>query len=340
MRPISLIPSVNGETADDGRMMTQNYLEMKEIVVMMLGGARRVSFAELLKESGKKLGYDIKIVSYELLRQVPIAIIGEVIVGLKWTDPDVVADIVKVAKEQNVDIILPFVDGAIEIASKCKAQLPEVFIPVSEYEISRMLFDKLEAARLFRENKLAIPKTYTVRNAEVPAIAKPRHGTSSRGIRIFYNIDELMGLENLSDYLVQEYIEHREEYTVDCYVSQTGEILTAVPRLRIEVVGGEVSRTETFRIPELMDMSREVIKAFDLRGPVTLQFIHDLDNDRYLLMEVNPRLGGGVICSIFAGAPIPDYILREALGQPVEPCDDWRPRTLMARYQKETIFHD
>lgn len=311
----------------------------QKLVVMMLGGARRVSMAELLKESGKRMGYDISIISYELLKQVPIAIVSKVVVGLKWTDPGVVADIVRVAEENDVDIILPFVDGAIEIASECRKFLPDVFIPVSEYEISKRLFDKLEAAKVFKEHQLLTPKTYSVINAEVPAIAKPRHGTSSRGIKIFRNIEDLMQLENLSEYLVQEYIEHREEYTVDCYVSQQGEILVTVPRLRIEVIGGEVSRTETFRIEELMDMSRDVIKALDLRGPVTLQFIHDLDNKRFLLMEVNPRLGGGVICSIFAGAPIPDYILKEALKVPVTACDDWSPNTLMARYQKETIFH-
>lgn len=57
-----------------------------------------------------------------------------------------------------------------------------------------------------------------------------------------------------------------------------------------------------------------------------------------MLMEINPRLGGGVICSIFAGAPITDYILREALGLDVNPSTDWIPGTLMARYQKEAIF--
>ena len=57
-------------------------------------------------------------------------------------------------------------------------------------------------------------------------------------------------------------------------------------------------------------------------------------------MEVNPRLGGGVICSIYAGATIPDYILQEALGIPVRPCEDWVDRCLMARYQKETIFYN
>lgn len=316
--------------------MTHN----QKLVVMMLGGARRVSIAELLKQSGSRMGYDIDIVSYELLKEVPIASIGKVEVGLKWDDPGVVDDIVRVALEYEVNIILPFVDGAIEVASRCREKLPNVFIPVSDAEISNEMFDKVLAAKAFKEKNLPIPKTYSIINAALPAIAKPRRGSASKGIKVFYNMEDLMHLENIKDYLLQEYISNVEEYTVDCYISQQGEILCAVPRIRLEIMGGEVTRTRTCRNDLLVKMSRQVIEAFGLRGPVTLQFLHDLDRDRFLLMEVNPRLGGGVICSVKAGAPIPDYIICESLGVPCKPCDDWCDNTLMARYWKEIIFYN
>lgn len=311
-----------------------------QITVLMLGGARRVSMAEQLRDSARRLGRDIKIISYELMSQVPIASVAKVVVGLKWSDPDVVADIVKLARKESVNIILPFVDGAIEIAARCRRHLPEVFIPVSDPETSERMFDKVVAAKAFREASLPIPTTYNVVTAQLPAIAKPRRGSASRGIKVFYNMDDLMHLDNLGDYIVQEYIEEREEFTVDCYVSGEGEILCTVPRRRIEVMGGEVTRTCTCRLPKLMETSRDVIRAFNLRGPVTIQYLHDLKSDRYLLMEVNPRLGGGVVCSIFAGAPITDYIIQEMLGKKLKACDDWKDHTLMARYWSEVIFHD
>ena len=313
---------------------------MKKINIMMLGGARRVSMAELFKRSGERIGREVSIISYELLEQVPIALVGKVIVGLRWSDPNVVADIVKVAREYEIDIILPFVDGAIEIASKVTQHLPGVFVPVGDFEVNRTMFDKVAAAKAFEQAGLPIPKTYSAINAKMPAIAKPRKGSASRGIKIFHTLDELMQLENLSDYLVQEYIENRDEYTVDCYISQKGEILTVVPRVRLEVMGGEVTRTITCRNATLDRLSRQVIETFGLKGPVTLQFIHDLDRNRYLLMEVNPRLGGGVVCSIYAGAPITDYIVDESRGITLQPCDDWAYNTLMARYQKEAIFYE
>lgn len=309
-----------------------------KLTVLMLGGARRVSIAELLKRSGQRLGYDVRIVSYELETKVPIATVGKVVPGLRWKDDGVVNDILRVAIEYEAKIILPFIDGSMSVAARCKEAMPSLFVPVSEPSTSLTMFDKKLAAKAFEEAGIPIPLTYKIINAEMPVIAKPRFGSASRGIKIFHDIDDLMHLHDLSEYLLQEYIENKKEYTVDCYVSQAGEILVTVPRERLEIMGGEVTRTVTKHIPELEKMSRDILKKFDFRGPVTLQFLYDINRNRFLLMEVNPRLGGGVVCSIYAGAPIPDYILSEALGVDVRPCDDWIPNTLMARYQKETIF--
>ena len=296
--------------------------------------------AELLKRSGERLGYDIRIISYELDNQVPIASVGKVVTGMRWTDPGVVDDIIRVAIEHEVRIVLPFIDGAISVAARCKEKMPGLFVPVSDPDTATRMFDKIVAAKEFETAGIPIPTTYKIINAEMPVIAKPRFGSASRGIHVFHDIEDLMHLEDISEYLLQEYIEDKREYTVDCYVAKDGEILVTVPRERLEIMGGEVTRTVTTRIPQLEEMSREIIGKFEFRGPVTLQFLYDIRRNRFLLMEINPRLGGGVICSIYAGAPVPDYILSEALDIPVRPCNDWADKTLMARYQKETIFYN
>ena len=133
--------------------------------------------------------------------------------------------------------------------------------------------------------------------------------------------------------------ENADEYTVDCYVSTvSGRVACAVPRLRISTSGGEVDRTETRRIPTLMQQSEHILTELKFRGPVTLQFLHDKATDRYLLMEINPRLGGGVVCSIHAGADIAEMILRESRGEEARRIDDWRDRALMTRYFAEVMF--
>ena len=313
---------------------------MKEgqLTILLLGGGRKVSLAQMFKESGKRLGYKIFIISYDLSKEVPVVLEAEVIKGLPWTDPAVVGDVCNIVSEKNVDIILPMVNGAIEVASMCKIRLPDVFIPVTDFSVAKSLFDKVEAAKLFKNEGFPIPRTYTVLTAKMPAIVKPRRGSKSRGIQIFNDIEDLMHLQNLSGYIIQEFLRNCKEFTVDSYIDSEGRILVSVPRERIEVMGGESTRTKTCKNEELQKFNEDVIKKLKLRGPVNIQFLYDEDTDRYLLMEVNPRIGGAVICSILAGAPIADYILLESQGRPLEPCDDWRAGTLMARYLKEAVF--
>ena len=312
----------------------------KPIAILMLGGGRSVSMAELLKESGRRRGAEVEVTGYELITKVPLASVGNIVQGMQWDDERVVDDIVRVARELDVDIILPFSNVAVDVAARVRPLLPDVFMPVCDPETAAVMFDKIEAAKAFKDSGLPMPRTYNVLSAELPAIAKPRHGRCSRGVKVFTNMDDLMHLEHIQDYLIQAYIANKDEYTVDCYVTQQGEILCAVPRLRKHVSDGESTRTVTCRQPELERMVRKVIETFRLRGPVNVQFLYDRDRDRYLLMEVNPRLSSGVICSIKAGAPIADYIIGESLGDKLEPCDDWRDNTLMTRYWKEVIFYN
>lgn len=311
----------------------------KQLSILLLGGGRKVSLSGHIKERGKHLGFDVTVFSYDLSKEVPVHLEAEVIKGLPWNDTNVVEDICNIVRDKHIDIILPMVNGSIEVASMCKVRLPNVFIPVTDFSIAKPLFDKSDAAKLFKDEGFPIPRTYTVLTAKMPAIAKPRKGSKARGIQIFHDMEDFMHLHNLAGYHVQEYIQHRKEYTVDSYIDNNGKILVSVPRERLEVMGGESTRTKTCKNEFLQDFSKTVIEKLNLRGPVNIQYIYDLDTDRYLLMEVNPRLGGGVICSILAGAPIIDYIIQEATGMDAEPCSNWLAGTMTARYLKEAVFY-
>ena len=99
-----------------------------------------------------------------------------------------------------------------------------------------------------------------------------------------------------------------------------------------------MSRTETVDDPEITALARRTLEATGLVGAVTVQMLRDLDTDRLMLMEINPRLGGGAVCSVAAGADIPSLILREVLDlPPVEP--HWQPGVQIARYLDEVVFY-
>ena len=104
------------------------------------------------------------------------------------------------------------------------------------------------------------------------------------------------------------------------------------------MAGGEVTRTETVGDPEIVDLARRTLEATGLVGAVTVQMMRDLDTNRLMLMDLNPRLGGGAVCSVAAGADIPSLILREVLDlPPVE--QHWQAGVQIARYLDEVVFY-
>lgn len=318
--------------------MSEYFRSRRNINILFLGGAKRVSMAEQLIKAGAGFGIEVKIFSHELSPCEPIASIGTIITGNKYLSPEIDTELDEIIANHDIHILLPFIDPAIEVAARCKERHPEVFVPVSSEEVAKTMFDKMLSAQAFENAGIPIPTTYND-SITFPAILKPRKGSASKGIIIARNADDLNAATDPDGYLIQEYISDREEYTVDCYVgTQDKEVKCAVPRIRLATAGGEVIRTETRRIQALESLSGEILKKLHLEGAVTLQFLHDLETGRFLLMEVNPRLGGGVICSICAGANIAKMIISESIGINAMPVKDWQDGVLMTRYMKEVIF--
>lgn len=310
----------------------------KELNVLFLGGAKRVSLAQHLMDAGKKRGFEVHVYSYELDKCVPVACVGEVIIGKKWKDSDLYSDLHHVIEKYRITMVLPFVDPAILVANHLKVQESNVFVPVSSEEMCKTMFDKVLSAEWFEKYGVKHPDTYTKDTISYPAIFKPRKGSASKGIFVAYSVENHKDV-NLDDYLVQQYIEGGKEYTVDCYVAQDGRVLSVVPRVRLETAGGEVVRSMTVRNEAIIKESRSILATKNLIGPVTLQFISNREETEFYIMEINPRLGGGVVTSIGAGSGILNMLLDEYEGKRAEASDEWKENTIMTRYFKEVIFY-
>ncbi len=313
----------------------------KNINILFLGGAKRVSIARMLVSAGTVYDCKVNIFSYELDKHVPISIVGNVILGLKWNDAKLMEHLHEVVVEHGIDIMIPFVDAAVGVVAHYRSIYHDVWAPVCSYEKVEKMFDKVASAQEFEHAGLNIPRTYRTGRPVFPLIAKPRHGSASRGIEILEDVREFRRIIAKSDdYLIQKYVRNRKEYTVDCYVTANGVVQCVVPRLRKEVIGGEVSNTVTVADAEIDDAARKTISRLGLYGAITIQFLRDLDTDNLLLMEINPRLGGGVVCSVHAGAPIPEYIIGEYLKTPLTPSEDWKEGVEIVRYMQEVVFEN
>lgn len=307
-----------------------------------------MSMARMLISAGEARGVDVRIYSYELSRHVPVAAVAAgVVEGLRWADPQIYESLVDTIRSLDIHIVLPFVDPAVGIAARLRERyfvegsgLEHIFVPVSSPALCDVMFDKSLAAEMFERLNLPIPATYTKGRPEFPLIAKPVNGSASKGIKVINSTADFRSVITPAGiYLIQEYIPERREYTVDCYVSAAGDICAVSPRVRIEVVGGEVSRTATVLWPELEELSRTTLRRTGLCGAVTVQILHDTRTGRLLLMEINPRLGGGAVCSVHAGVDIPGMIIDEYLGIGPRPMRA-EPDVEIVRYFDEVVFRN
>lgn len=311
----------------------------KPLGILMLGGAKRVSIGRKLLKAFADRGVEARLVSYELEAHVPIAAIGTVVIGKRWNSPELQADLDRVKEEYGIGVVIPFVDGAVAVAAQFASRCVDVFYPGSDEAMATAMFDKTAADGIFHDAGLPTPRrAFADGNTLFPLIAKPRRGSASKGIRIIKTA-EALSETNPEEFLIQEYICGGEEISIDCYVSvHTGKVLCISPRRRVETLGGEAVRSITLDKPEAKELARRILEKLPLRGAVTIQLICEpRDVGRLMIMEINPRLGGGVVCSIGAGADIPGLIADEALGLEVGPVEA-SAGVEMVRYFDEVIF--
>jgi carbamoyl-phosphate synthase large subunit len=109
-----------------------------------------------------------------------------------------------------------------------------------------------------------------------------------------------------------------------------------VPRKRIEIRAGEVSKSQIIKNENIMYQAAEVVTKLGAGpGVITLQLFLT-DDGRVKFIEINPRFGGGVPLSIKAGANFPKWILREILGEKVNiRFNGFKDKLIMTRYDAE-----
>ncbi|MDE6279247.1 MAG: hypothetical protein K2M05_04675, partial [Paramuribaculum sp.] len=106
---------------------------MENILIVALGGAKRVNMLGHFISTGRQLGFNVSIVSYELEKKVPVAAIADVVIGKRWSDPDLLDNIIEVidryrsSKKYASVIVLPFVDGAIAPAARLASRCSDIY---------------------------------------------------------------------------------------------------------------------------------------------------------------------------------------------------------------------
>ena len=120
-------------------------------------------------------------------------------------------------------------------------------------------------------------------------------------------------------------------------------LVCGVPRRRIEVRGGEISKGRSVREPLAPYLRERMSRLPGAYGCLTAQFFvgHDWDSvaEPVLGIEVNPRFGGGYPLTDHVGGEYVSWLLEECLTGASRPyTEDWRDGVTMLRYDEAVYF--
>jgi len=296
------------------------------MIVLLIGAGRRVSLAN------RFISHGFDVYSYETETNCPISTVATIINGKFWLEPDIREDIFSAIKETNADLILALSDHATPILSSITYH----GVVVASGRTNSLCLNKHKF-----EQKLQSQDFYPNVQANKPVILKPIFGANSKGI---YKLSYEDYLNHKNEYekthVAQQLIEGFE-ISVDAYFNKYSKMIDAVPRKRVEIQGGEVSRSTTLSREAygVVDLTKIVGEQFGLVGPICAQYIIDENNKAYI-MEINARFGGGVILSMEAGFDQVQLLKEEYVEN--KPClpklYDWQSNFSMTRYFNEYFY--
>lgn len=227
----------------------------------------------------------------------------------KCNEQNYIEKLLEICEKEKIECLIPLYEGEFQILLKNKKRFSDIntVLLASDIEIVELFSYKKLVFEFLYKNDIKTPFVYEkVQDIEYPVIVKPNNGMGSIGVFKAKNKKELdFFSEYVENSIVQKYVDGIE-YTIDSFCDLQGNPIYIVPRVRIEVRCGEVSKSKTVKNEILINKTRELIKLINktynngLRGPLTFQFIEK--NGEYYFLELNTRFGGGVPLTFRAGA--------------------------------------
>lgn len=320
---------------------------MTEINLLFCAAGRRVSLIMQFKDAMQELGISGKIIAADAGNMAPASYVAdEMVKVLRVDDPNYVANLLDICVKYKINLLTSLIDTDLILISEHRQEFEDIGVKLllCSPETNTISFDKKKTYEFFVQNGIDTP--YTMNEKEIgnltvqdfPVLLKPWDGSCSIGVHKVENTEDLQFyLETVENAMVQEFISGGE-YTVDVYVNFDGQVKCAVPRKRLEVRAGEVSKALTVRDQLIIDKTVGLVERLPgALGCVTVQCFKTSD-DKIKFIEINPRFGGGFPLSVHAGANFPKWIIQELAGLNCEAnFEGWEDNLLMLRYDGEVI---
>jgi len=326
-------------------MVSHKKSNCKKFNILFTCIGRRVSLLNSFKEASKKLKLNCRFLGTEKTElSSALQLCDDGFLVKSVSHKKYIEQLLQIVRQNNVKLLVPTIDLDLKDLALNKDKFAKLgcTVLVSSPEVVDICQDKRKTFKFLKQNNFDTPETLTARQAmakkslKYPCFLKPWDGYASRGNAIVKNRQELaFYAKKIPNCIVQEFAQGHE-YTCDCFVDFEYQVRCVVPRKRIEVRSGEVSKGQIIKNRVIMAQAAKLAKTLKAGpGVITIQLIFAKER-RIEFIEINPRFGGGAPLSIKAGADFPKWILSQLIGKkPRIKFDGFKNNLTMLRYDAE-----
>lgn len=316
--------------------------------ILITSAGRRVSLVRAFKTEINKVFKDAKVFTSDLNPEFSAACnVSDGFFSVRRvTEPEYIADLLQICTSNKIALVVPTIDTELQVLADHQEEFLKhgIQVVVSSSDFVNKCRDKRKINQFFQEQGIRIPKAIDKEQLEFPLFIKPYDGSLSADTFLIRKPEELTNYHMTNEKLLfMEYIEKAEhdEYTVDMYYGKDNQVKCIVPRRRIEIRGGEISKGITCKniiIPLLQEKIGYIKGAI---GCLTVQVFLNKNTDSMIAIEINPRFGGGYPLSYKAGANYPAWLIKEyLLKEEISYSETWSNNLLMLRYDDEILVYD
>jgi carbamoyl-phosphate synthase large subunit len=250
----------------------------------------------------------------------------------------------QIVNKYDVDVVIPLIDQELQEIDRLQSAFPkDTPIIVPHQGLIEKTVDKKKMYKYFNKYGLRIPETsladfpgglFELQDQEFPKIVKPRYGQGGRGIQLIHTPNDLREYINETeldkgDLLLQDFIDG-PEYTSNVTVTNDNRLLSIVIK-EVPERDGYTALGITKDNPTVYEACVEAFEALEPAGPMNVQHMVDEDGVPHLI-EINPRFSGSSCLTVEAGVNEFDLLVRDALGEQVEPVDEYETGLSIVRY--------
>jgi carbamoyl-phosphate synthase large subunit len=319
----------------------------QRVTVLVSSAGRRVALLRLWEATLVRRGLAGRVIAADTSNTAPAAHAA----GAQFRVPPVASDefipaVLDLCRAEAVTLVVPTIDPELGPYAEHRDEFAAVgtTVGVSALAVTAIASDKVATHVWLTERGFPTVRQTTVIDAlaapgewPFPLVVKPRFGSASIGVRVVHDRTDLERA-GTDDQLVVQTIAPGVEHTVDLFVDRDGRCRVAVPRRRLEVRSGEVSKGMTVHDAAIETLAAQVAEALPgAFGVLNLQLFSD--GHALHVIEVNPRFGGGYPLSAEAGADLTGLLLEDVLDLPPRASTQWRAGRVMLRYD-DAVFVD